>query len=388
MAFGSHVFFLLCLLAEGARESTDEGVFVQVSRAGQTDAAATATWERQLTDDLPAAGLAVGKSPNMSLVATDVKVNQSEEKNASSSNIVVVSGCIRETNEKYSEDGSELCKIAKRNFQNYCDYQGYRLVWFDEKQPLAEHRKATWSKIVALQKVLEDSVELGSPRVDYVFWMDCDSLFMNFARRLEDFIPKVGTHVSFSPGQFCFLNAGHLMFKNDAWTGRFLEDVWKTYPPPKPWHEQSAMVFTLWSYAEGRGKMTGPDENQTLLETSTKQRRISAAQCREWTREVQLKPDGCCNGDIIQEALHEELGVSLVDQRAMREMNAFEYNFEPGDFILHLAGDTTQHKTLKMKWYEDCVLDPRSSTYSLDYKKLRDLAKERKAHSSMKNWRE
>ena len=42
----------------------------------------------------------------------------------------------------------------------------------------------------------EDSVELGSPRVDYVFWMDCDSLFMNFARRLEDFIPKVGTHVS------------------------------------------------------------------------------------------------------------------------------------------------------------------------------------------------
>ena len=60
MAFGSHVFFLLCLLAEGARESTDEGVFVQVSRAGQTDAAATATWERQLTDDLPAAGLAVG----------------------------------------------------------------------------------------------------------------------------------------------------------------------------------------------------------------------------------------------------------------------------------------------------------------------------------------
>ena len=38
--------------------------------------------------------------------------------------------------------------------------------------------------------------------------------------------------------------------------------------------------------------------------------------------------------------------------------------------------------------FQDCVLDPRSSTYSVDYKKLRDLAKERKAHSSMKNWRE
>ena len=37
-------------------------------------------------------------------------------------------------------------------------------------------------------------------------------------------------------------------------------------------------------------------------------------------------------------------------------------------------------------YWEDCVLDPRSSSYAQDYQKLDDLSRERKANSSMRKW--
>ena len=44
--------------------------------------------------------------------------------------------------------------IAKTNFHFFCARHGYRLVFFEEKLPGAEDRKATWSKIIALQRVM------------------------------------------------------------------------------------------------------------------------------------------------------------------------------------------------------------------------------------------
>ena len=44
--------------------------------------------------------------------------------------------------------------IAKTNFHLFCGRHGYRLVFFEEKLPGAEDRKATWSKIIALQRVM------------------------------------------------------------------------------------------------------------------------------------------------------------------------------------------------------------------------------------------
>ena len=35
----------------------------------------------------------------------------------------MVSGCISDNAETYAE-GAEICEIAKKNFQNYCGYQG------------------------------------------------------------------------------------------------------------------------------------------------------------------------------------------------------------------------------------------------------------------------
>ena len=256
--------------------------------------------------------------------------------------IALVSGCVAET-----ADYEKVCRIAEKNFRSYVAYQNaerlldanrmlktseegregrnemtyvYKFFWFDTKEPGAEDRKAVWSKIPALQKALKD------PSVQYAFWMDSDSLFMNFGKRLESLIPKGDSHLSFSGGPFCFLNAGHIMFKNDAWTKAFLEDVWETFPAPRPYEEQSAMVYALWK-------------------RSSKEK---AARCREKTVILPYSPFGCCNGTGI-------LGVDLHP-----DMNEYGGAFHSGDFMLHFAGGKG-NKSQKMETYEKKVMQPSES---------------------------
>ena len=242
--------------------------------------------------------------------------------------IAVVSGCVAE-----DADYVKACRIAEKNFRSYVAYQNrlldgsserknemahfYKFFWFDAKEPGAEDREVVWSKILALQKALKDS------SVQYAFWMDSDSLFMNFGKRVESFIPGGDSHLSFSGGGLCFLNAGHMMFKNDAWTKEFLEDVWETFPAPKPFEEQSAMVYALWK-------------------RSSKEK---ATECRERTQNLHASPLGCCNGT----------GVLGVDQRP--DMNVFPVAYQSGDFIVHFAGG--HEKSHAMEKFEKKVLQPK-----------------------------
>ena len=246
--------------------------------------------------------------------------------------IAVVSGCVADLERP---DYVKFCRIAEKNFRSYVAYQNrllhgsrerknemthfYKFFWFDAKEPGAEDRKVVWSKIPALQKALKD------PSVQYAFWMDADSLVMNFGKRLESFIPRGDSHVSFSGGVVCFLNAGHMMFKNDAWTKTFLEDVWETFPAPGWYEEQAAMVYILQKH-------------------SSKEK---AATCRKNVRSLRNSPLGCCNGT----------GILGVDQRP--DMNVFPVAYQSGDFIVHFASLGAHGKYHEMEQFEKKVLQPK-----------------------------
>lgn len=258
--------------------------------------------------------------------------------------IAVVAGCIPE-----DPHYSMVCPIAKENFAAYVDYQNalktrneklrseeeaaealsmetkkyaYKLFWFDAKPTGAEDRVAAWSKVPALQAALKD------PDVHFAFWIDSDSLFMNFDERLEHLLPNGENHVSFSGGPFCFLNAGHMMFKNDAWTETFLKEVWETYPAPRPYEEQSAMVYVLW-------KHSSPEK---------------ARKCREKTVILPYSPLGCCNGT----------GILGAEMRAFNVMNENAGSFQPGHFLLHFPGKP-EKKAQRMADYSKRVLKPSES---------------------------
>eukprot|EP00913_Durusdinium_trenchii_P025140 g23599.t1 len=151
-----------------------------------------------------------------------------------SEKVVVVSGCMSESNNSITED---MCTLAKQNFQEYTDYHGYKLVFFTQTPPGAEDRPPHWSKVLALLNVLE-----YEPEVDYVFWTDSDSLFVNQTISLMNYAPRGSSSMTFSGDYLCYFNSGHMLFKNDQWTRQFLKEVWDTYPSPLHLSNRSASL--------------------------------------------------------------------------------------------------------------------------------------------------
>ena len=119
-------------------------------------------------------------------------------------NIAVVSVCI-------SNGYADMCKIAEDNFRQYCDLQGYELLLHHEPLPGLESRPPQWNKILAVQAAFE------KPGIDYVFWMDSDSLFMNENLRLEALVPSGENQLTLSGDYNCFINTGHLMMRKGSW---------------------------------------------------------------------------------------------------------------------------------------------------------------------------
>jgi len=157
-------------------------------------------------------------------------------------------------------------------------------------------RSPHWNKIPVIQK------HLARADVDFVFWMDADSIFMNMDTPLDDFIVP-GKDLVFSCDTNCwvFLNNGHMMIRNTPWSKSTLEEWWNTYPPPGPesWYDQSALYFIL----------SGKRE-----------------ECRD---SVESRICSAMMGP--QESFH----CDALDQKAM---NAYVQDYRPGDFILHFAG--------------------------------------------------
>jgi len=235
--------------------------------------------------------------PNLELMDFDL---QSSKVVSNSSRIAVVSHCV-----PGSHDYAEICKIAHHNFQQYCQLQGCQLIFTTKKMPGMGERHAHWDKVIALQAALK------RPDVDYVFWMDADSLFMNQSVRLQTLLPSGKNQIAFSRQSVhetdCFINSGHIMLKKGKWADTFLQKVWEVFPSPIPWHDQASMAYVL-----------------------------SALSPKEKHREggCRTNSHACCQSDVIEGA----------EVRPAADMNLPPVAFKTGAFIVHVPGQ--KHKKL------------------------------------------
>ncbi|CAJ1368302.1 unnamed protein product, partial [Effrenium voratum] len=150
-----------------------------------------------------------------------------------SGSIAVVSVCFPDrtpyaqnrNREDTTESWAQICKAAKENFQAYCSRHGYRLFFMDHKPAKAEGRPATYAKVLAIQHALR------APDVEAAFYMDADSLFMNFEKDLDSLLPSGDKQVTISGDRNCWLNAGHMMFKSSKWTAKFLKERLGAFGP-------------------------------------------------------------------------------------------------------------------------------------------------------------
>ena len=229
---------------------------------------------------------------------------------SNASRITVVSVCYPQ-----NTDYATICRVAHKNFQRYCQDHGYQLIFQNTTPSGLAGRDAAWGKVLALQAAL------SQPNVDYVFWMDGDSLFMNQDRSLEELIPSGENQLTMTGDHNCFLNSGHLMLKKGNWTENFLNKTWAMYPPPEPkaWWEQSSMIYLLSGLS--------PEDKD-------------AKGCK-------VDVNSCCSSTPRKGC----------DVRPQRQMNSYLSSFGSGDFILHFAGEGGEKATL-MEQYAQRVLPP------------------------------
>lgn len=214
--------------------------------------------------------------------------------------VAVVSVCYSDT-----PGWDNVCSVAKKNFQQYSQHHGYQLFFYDHPVNDTAGRPATWHKVRAIQEVM------GKKGVEFVFWMDADSLFMNTTKPLNDALPSGNNQKSIVGDMNCFLNYGHFAMRNSDWSNNFLRNLWGVYPPPEPWFEQSAAVYLL----VGRRQ----DCSDTVVE------------------------NGCCSAGALV--------MPQVEVKEQRVMNSYTNTFHEGDLLVHFAGARTEDKVALMEEY-------------------------------------
>ena len=113
----------------------------------------------------------------------------------------------------------QLLDITWPNKQHYCNKHGYKL--YNESHMLDQSRPPSWSKIRAVRRLLVEEP------CDWVFWMDADTVIMNSAKRIEEFLPQTDSTINLllTREKGNSWNAGAWLIRNTQWSLDFL-DLW------------------------------------------------------------------------------------------------------------------------------------------------------------------
>ena len=125
--------------------------------------------------------------------------------------------------------------LGIENKRRYCELHGYD--FFCAEESLDSSRPISWSKILLIQKVLEN------PKYKWVFWSDADSIIMNPKVPLERFIDEKYNLIIAKTDE---INAGQFFLKNCPWSLQLLSDIYsQTECIHHPWWEQQALILVL-----------------------------------------------------------------------------------------------------------------------------------------------
>jgi hypothetical protein len=116
----------------------------------------------------------------------------------------------------YDKSYEPIGKYAHVNKQAYAKKHGYDIFLYTESLDMT--RKPHWSKIIALQKHLQD--------YDWLFWTDADALIMNNEIRLESLIDD-NFDIIITKDCYNCVNTGNFFIKNSVWSAEFLKRMYQ-----------------------------------------------------------------------------------------------------------------------------------------------------------------
>lgn len=123
----------------------------------------------------------------------------------------------------FDKNYKALADLSIPNKMAYAGKYNYDFIYFDDV--IDKSRPPQWGMVKAVEKLLLTN------KYDWVWWIDLDSLIMNFDIKLESIIDE-NYDIVFTANQYSYLSNGSAFYKNCDLTKRFLKD---SYDLDKPY---------------------------------------------------------------------------------------------------------------------------------------------------------
>jgi len=113
------------------------------------------------------------------------------------------------------DDYKRLTKIAKINTENYCIKYNYDFI--DDESIYNPNKPIPWSKIPLILKYIDI--------YDYIIWIDADILIMNDIIKFTDFIDTYNSYDIVVGSDFRMINTGIMIIKNTDFSKNFINQI-------------------------------------------------------------------------------------------------------------------------------------------------------------------
>ena len=221
-------------------------------------------------------------------------------------------------------DFDALEQISFPNQQHYANKHNY--YWKDSSHLVDPERPPAWSKLKAVQALLQQPQQHNSHYCDWVLWLDADVIIMNSNIRLQDLLPSdpeimlIATH-----DRKFTANSGVWLLRNSDWSRQFLDDWWNL----KAWVRRPGLSLS------GDNAAFGHLVDQVL---QSEPRRIQLpARCNLNSFGVFLTPQQ-----------DQEIVVGGMSVLAQQDWYLSDKFYHKGDFIVHASGIDKKQQVLEM----------------------------------------
>lgn len=232
----------------------------------------------------------------------------------------------------YSSNFVKMADLSRNNKKNYCLNHGYDFIEDNDYPNQGEGRKASqWYKILSILKYLD--------MYDYIMWSDIDTLIMNPSIKLESLIDDrhhlffggYEYHKNVPPSMGCLVHSGNFIIKNSKEAKNILTTVF--YNPEyyeydkRPNHEETA--FT-----------------QFISQKKQYWYLIKISHIKNFSSWIPIPVFNSLMQENIESKYSEQILRFISKYKYISKYDRFImpinwYNYEKGDFILHISSPAT-----------------------------------------------
>jgi mannan polymerase II complex MNN10 subunit len=213
------------------------------------------------------------------------------------------------------------------NHEKYAKKHGYTIV--DNSPLLDQSRPPAWSKILAVQAMMQDFNCL------WVMWLDADVLVMNSSIKIESLLPsEKDIDLIVTTDRRFTANSGVWIIRNSPWGREFLAEWWEMRHFVRP------KGLSLSGDNDAFGHLVRKRVGMTKYPTEEEFQQVAMA------NSSRIRMPARCNFNSFGVFLSKALDLSSMDPKP--EWYLSDKFYHDGDFIAHASGIDQKHVGIKL----------------------------------------